>query len=273
MTDDGEVRIATYNFLHGGSARRNGHMAAVLAATKADILLCQEARPVAQLHLEGNDIEPGDSFLWRPIAGRKWGSGILVRGRAAIEISVMGFEGWVVGAEIELLRKTSILNVHCPAGPGGYARTMHRLLDAIEPLAARGDVIIGGDFNVATGYRSADESVKISKAEVQLLDRLTGDFGLIPCWQVANPGKPLAQTLRWTANRAAPYHCDGIFVPRSWQTHLRSCNVLTGEVWDQLSDHNPVVAHIDLRSIAHDQPPTRTTRSGRKDRRSSRARS
>src|SRR5687768_5866466 len=234
------VRIATYNFLHGGSARRNGHLASVLNATSADIVLCQEARPVAQLSLEGNDVRSGDTFLWRPIAGRKWGSGILLRQRAAMEISIPGFEGWVVGAETEIIRKTSIISVHCPAGAGGYARTMHRLLDAIEPLAARGDLVIGGDFNVATGYRTADESVKISKAEVKLLDRLTGDFDLIPCWQAANPGLPLAQTLRWTANRAAPYHCDGIFIPRSWQAHLKSCNIVSGVSWDQLSDHNPV---------------------------------
>ena len=68
------------------------------------------------------------------------------------------------------------------------------------------------------------------------------EFGLLNCWQTANPDQPLCQTLRWTGDRAIPYHCDGIFVPRSWKDRLKSCEVIAGDEWNRLSDHNPVVA-------------------------------
>jgi len=71
---------------------------------------------------------------------------------------------------------------------------------------------------------------------------MAGEFDLIPCWQVMHPRTPLAQTLRWTGNRATPYHCDGIFAPRAWRPRLSRCEVIAGPEWDRLSDHNPVLA-------------------------------
>jgi exonuclease III len=53
-------------------------------------------------------------------------------------------------------------------------------------------------------------------------------------------------TLRWTGNRRAPYHCDGIFVPQSWSDRLKSCVVFSGRRWNRLSDHNPVVADFEM---------------------------
>jgi hypothetical protein len=38
---------------------------------------------------------------------------------------------------------------------------------------------------------------------------------------------------------------DGIFVPRAWLPRLKSCRVVHGSRWSQLSDHNPVVADFD----------------------------
>ena len=73
---------------------------------------------------------------------------------------------------------------------------------------------------------------------------LAGEFGLFNCWQAANPDQPLHQTLRWTGDRKTPYHCDGLFVPKSWKDRLESCVVLSGDDWNQLSDHNPVIANF-----------------------------
>jgi endonuclease/exonuclease/phosphatase family metal-dependent hydrolase len=112
------------------------------------------------------------------------------------------------------------------------------------PLGAVGDVVLGGDFNVAAGYRGTDDVVRMSRGERDLLDRMTNEFGLIACWQSLHPGAPLAQTLRWSANRSAPYHCDGIFVPRKWLRKLETCDVLTDDEWTRLSDHNPVVVKM-----------------------------
>jgi endonuclease/exonuclease/phosphatase family metal-dependent hydrolase len=67
---------------------------------------------------------------------------------------------------------------------------------------------------------------------------------LINCWQHANPDMPLSQTLRWVSKKDVAYHCDGIFVLKEWTDHIVSCEVISGELWDGLSDHNPVMAEI-----------------------------
>lgn len=72
--------------------------------------------------------------------------------------------------------------------------------------------------------------------------RLAEEFGLVNCWQAANPDQPLHQTLRWTNDRTTNYHCDGIFVPHQWKDRLESGVVLSGDEWNTLSDHNPVMS-------------------------------
>jgi endonuclease/exonuclease/phosphatase family metal-dependent hydrolase len=159
------------------------------------------------------------------------------------------FDGWVVGGEVHGSRLVNgrplqIFSIHGPAGQHGYIRTMHAILDVIGRLSPRADLVLGGDFNVVVGYRQPREHLKVSRGERKLLERLSQEFGLVSCWQAANPDRPLAQTLRWSADRVAPYHCDGIFVPSGWLDRLVSCRVVRGSRWNGLSDHNPVVAEF-----------------------------
>jgi endonuclease/exonuclease/phosphatase family metal-dependent hydrolase len=121
---------------------------------------------------------------------------------------------------------------------------MHCILDRLAVLADDADLVLGGDFNIAVGYRRPEDPIRFLNGERAVLDRLKNEFGLVSCWQFANPNRPLAQTLRWTGNPSAPYHCDGIFVPQSWLPHLASCRVVRGPRWTELSDHNPVVAEF-----------------------------
>ena len=236
------LRIATWNLLAGGSRQRNAHWTMVHERLAPDILLTQESKkaPATFRHT---------TKLWNEAVEGRWGSGVFANARIR-PIDVPGFRGWVTGGELSrsrwlTARPLRVFSVHCPPGAHGYVRTMHDILDALAAAARAADLVLGGDFNVAAGYRAASEGVKMSRAEKELLDRITSDLGLIACWQAANPGKPLTQTLRWSGNREAPYHCDGIFVPQGWHARLRSCRVLSGAEWHALSDHNPVVAEFE----------------------------
>jgi hypothetical protein len=237
------LRIVTYNFLGGGSARRSGQWARLLAQLAPDLVLAQECvRPPADLRRDG--------LLWARAGTRRWGTGLWLARGGIQPIAVRGFRGWVVGGELRQAasageRPLRIFSIHCPAGDHGYLKAMGAILDRLAPLAEGADLMIGGDFNVVMGYRGPDERVRMSAGERRLLDRLTGELGLIPCWQAAHPGVPLAQTLRWTGDRRMPYHCDGIFVPRSWRPRLTGCEVVCGRAWRRLSDHNPVLAAFD----------------------------
>jgi endonuclease/exonuclease/phosphatase family metal-dependent hydrolase len=118
-----------------------------------------------------------------------------------------------------------------------------RILDFAGGLAEGRPLVLAGDFNVAVGMREPGQALSITRGEKALLGRLREELGLVPCWQTAHPGEPLARTLRWMHRiDSPPYHCDGIFVPGDWSSALESCEVLEGEEWYALSDHNPVLA-------------------------------
>ena len=243
------LRVVAYNFLSGGSPTRAGHWSRIRTRLAPDVVLAQECR--LPQDSPGEQFRPGpvDTLLWAPVAARRWGSAVLIRALRATPLKIPEFAGWVVGAELASPgwssgRPVRVFSIHCPVGERGYIRTLHRILDRIARLCAGADLILGGDFNVVVGYRQPHERITVTRGEGEILDRLSAEFDLISCWQAANPGRPLAQTLRWSANRRAPYHCDGIFVPAAWRPRLVSCRVVTGSRWRQLSDHNPVVAEL-----------------------------
>jgi endonuclease/exonuclease/phosphatase family metal-dependent hydrolase len=235
------LRIATYNLLAGGSAKRADHWRMVRTHIAPDILLTQEAKTADAQQF------PHRTHLWSEALRGRWGTALIATSLELTPVHVRGFRGWITGGEVQLAgRPLRIFSVHIPAGEHGYVRTVHRMIDRLKTHARAADLVIGGDFNVAVGFRGAGEPVRMSPAERTVLTRLTAELELFPCWQAHHPDKPLAQTLRWTGNRAAPYHCDGIFAPRSWRDRLQSCEVVSGPDWDRLSDHNPVVAEFHI---------------------------
>ena len=228
-------RVATLNMLKGGGRRVLPEQ--VLHDTRADLLLLQEAAGFA-----------GTAALcvWQPVRSRPWGSAIQVaRGRLE-PIALSGFAGWVAGARWDARAADAIgvFSVHVPHGEGGYAGRMHGILDAIERAARRAgvrDVVVGGDFNVCISARH-HSGAPVRSREHALQTRLHEEFGLVNAWDWLHPRRQPAQTLRWSGDASVPYHCDGLFVPRSWAPSLRSCVVLSSQRWRARSDHNPVVA-------------------------------
>jgi hypothetical protein len=247
--NDGIARVVSYNFLSGGSRRRGGHWSRLTRALAPEIVLAQECRPPADCPGEAFRPGPSESLLWQPVTGRRWGSALLCRAGSVTPIPVPGFAGWVVGGEVHPSgwtnrRPLRVFSIHGPPGERGYVRTLHEILDRIAQFSAGADLVLGGDFNVVVGYRRPGEKLRVSRGERGILARLSEEFALVSCWQAAHPDRPLAQTLRWSANPGVPYHCDGIFVPASWLDRLVSCRVVRGSRWSVLSDHNPVVAEF-----------------------------
>jgi exonuclease III len=243
----GSLRVVAYNFLSGGSPARAGHWSRLQSALAADIVLAQECRHPEDAPGERFRPRDGDTLLWTAVTARRWGSAIFLRQRRATPLPIRGFAGWVVGAEVAGpngpdARPLRVFSIHCPVGERGYVRTLHLILDRIARVRAGADLVLGGDFNVVVGQRQPGERIRMSRGEREILERLATEFDLISCWQACHPNRPLAQTLRWSADRIAPYHCDGIFVPAAWRARLSACRVVRGPRWAGLSDHNPVLA-------------------------------
>jgi len=243
------LKITTYNMLFGGKEKT--HWSRVVADHDPDVFLVQETYAPHE-HLSGHG-DLHQHAAWSPVAGQAWGSAVYVKStiRCQITIPVAEFAGWVVGVEVDGLawsgangRRLRIFSVHAPK-IGSYQKAVNSVLNMIHGLTDGADVVIGGDFNLTISQRQATESRKTSKKDSAIQNRLRDEFGLVNCWQSANPSKWLDQTLRWQNAPKTPYHCDGIFVPKAWEGRLQSSGVLSGGEWNDLSDHNPVVAEFD----------------------------
>ena len=250
------VRMVAYNMGRGGS--RNPQMwSRLMRSLEPDLLFFQESPDPAQTWLGLLDENAGvDSWLWTPVPGGKWGTGIWARGGQFKALPVPGdFTGRVVGAVVEGrawpgigVESVLALSIHAPTRKGSsYIKEVGRILDIANGLAGGLPMILAGDFNVVVGMRKPEHTPSVSKGERELLERLRDEFDLIPCWQATHPGEPLARTLRWMWRKdSLPYHCDGLFVPAEWGVALQECTILEDDEWSALSDHNPVVATFDI---------------------------
>ena len=240
------MRIATYNIFRGGSKRV--HWVKMIEDQSVDLLLLQESYSHDE-HLPPQRYpEVRSRLAWETVKKYRWGSAVFSKSGIVKPVAVAGFSGWVVGARIEraswqagLCDSILAFSIHAPVFKGSYSKPVNQILDEIGRIVGRRKVIIGGDFNLTVSNWTGSEK-PVSKQDLAIQKRLADEFGLLNCWQAANPDQPLHQTLRWTGNRTTPYHCDGLFVPKSWRDRLQSCSVMAGEEWNRLSDHNPVVA-------------------------------
>jgi len=236
------MKIATYNILKGGSQRV--HWIKMIEDFGVDLLLVQESY-VHDEHLPSLLYPHArNQSVWTMVEQTGWGSAVFSK-TGSVKLAVPGYSGWVVGAEISEASWQAdpllAFSVHAPKFKDSYSKHVNKILDEIKKVAEGREVVIGGDFNLTVSYWPGSER-PISKQELAIQARLADDFGLLNCWQAANPDQPLHQTLRWTRDRTIPYHCDGLFVPKTWNERLESCVVLSGDEWNRLSDHNPVVA-------------------------------
>ncbi len=251
------MRLVTYNMGQGGS--RNLELRKRLFAEFCpDILFVQESRDPALSWLSAlMDITDAYSerLLWTVVPGGKWGSGLWIRRGRLTPLPVPDdFSGRVVAAVIDGLAWPGIgvtpvvaLSIHAPTRKNSsYLKEVGRILDFANVLAEGRPMILAGDFNVVVGMRDPSQPIGISRGERLLLERLRDEFKLVPCWQTAHPGEPLARTLRWLNHfDSLPYHCDGLFVPAAWANAVSDCSVLESAEWCTLSDHNPVVATLN----------------------------
>lgn len=242
------MKVATYNLHKGGS--RKVHWVRMVEDFGVDLLLAQETHPPYE-HLPPLFYpDAGTRSVWQTVDRNGWGSAVYSHTGFLKPVAVPDFAGWVVGAEISGATWQAVdadpllaFSVHAPSGRGQYHAQVNHLLDEIGKIAGDREVVIGGDFNLTVSHFGGSER-PTCRQHLAIQARLADEFGLVNCWQAANPDRPPPQTLRWAGDRTIPYHCDGIFVPKAWRDRLESCVVVAGDEWDRLSDHYPVVAQF-----------------------------
>ncbi|MFL5732876.1 MAG: endonuclease/exonuclease/phosphatase family protein [Chloroflexia bacterium] len=253
MAINTNVRLVAYNIRQGGS-RDTAVWERALQVLAPDLLFVQESRHPAQSWLAALPGTADERLLWEVVPGGRWGSGLWVREGTLKPLEVPGdFAGRVVAAVVEGrawpgmgVGPVVAMSIHAPTRKGSsYIKEVGRILDYAAEVAEGRPLVLAGDFNVVVGMREPDQRPTVSRGEQRLLDRLRDDLGLLPCWQTAHPGEPLARTLRWMHRiDSPPYHCDGLFIPAAWAQALATCEVLESQEWYALSDHNPVVGSL-----------------------------
>uniref|UniRef100_B8HYW7 Endonuclease/exonuclease/phosphatase domain-containing protein n=1 Tax=Cyanothece sp. (strain PCC 7425 / ATCC 29141) TaxID=395961 RepID=B8HYW7_CYAP4 len=183
------MKIATYNLRCGGKPDKRVHWTQLFEVANPDIFLVQETcQPEQYVSSQFWDVHR-DRVHWARVEANAWGSAVWVRSGMVRKLDVPQFEGSVVGVEVEGFdcppscgRKLRIFSLHAPAP---YRGSVSRILDWIASLPPNVDLIIGGDFNLTVGVRHPGEEQQ--DADLWLLERLRQEFGLISCWQAANP--------------------------------------------------------------------------------------
>jgi endonuclease/exonuclease/phosphatase family metal-dependent hydrolase len=233
------VRIVTWNLRHGAGGAT---WSALQTDLQADIVLLQEATSAPDR----------GGVIWEKVPGGRWGSAVATTLGVTRPLAVPGYEGWVVGAEMDSeIGPLAVFSVHAPTSTATSPRSHYTdevvtILGLIREAVRSGvHLVVGGDFNFTLGERHASEALKTSARDRRALSAIA-DAGLVSCWNAAHPDQPLPQTLRWSRDKApgktTTYHCDGILVPQSWSAWV-TCDIHTEERYS-VSDHNPVSATV-----------------------------
>jgi hypothetical protein len=221
------MKIVTYNFLTGGAGKE--HWSQLSNAFAPDIILAQESYPPQEC---GMADAWTNQIVWHKASNNRWGTAVYVKSGQVTSLPTGTFQGWLTGVEVEGCpgmqgRRLRAFSLHAPPRRitgKNYSATVNDMLTLIGTVRGDTDLVIGGDFNLLSlGRRHESEKREngkrwtTRKQELAILKRVEDEFGLVNCWQKASPAIPLAQTLRWVAKDAVAYHCDGIFVPSTWQ--------------------------------------------------------
>lgn len=227
------MRIVTWNLRHGAGGAT---WPALQTDLQADIFLLQEATSAPDCA----------GAIWEKVPGGRWGSAVVTTLGVTRPLAVPGYEGWVVGAEMDSeIGLLAAFSVHAPTSTATSPRSHYTdevvtILGLIREAVRPGvHLVVGGDFNFTLGERHASEALKTSARDRRALSAIA-DAGLVSCWNAAHPDQPLPQTLRWSRDKApgktTPYHCDGILVPQSWSAWV-TCDIHAEERYS-VSDHN-----------------------------------
>lgn len=144
-----------------------------------DLLLVQESYPHDE-HLPPLLYpDPRRQSLWEMVEQNGWGSAIYSSSGTLKQISVPGFAGWIVGAEIcganwqiSQSDTTLVFSIHAPSRGESYSNQVNKLLVELVRIANGREIIVGGDFNL-TVSNSVESERSVKQRDLAIQAKLT----------------------------------------------------------------------------------------------------
>lgn len=238
------IKIATWNMAYWNyRAFQSEAWKYFLQNLNCDILLFQESFPdYEKLHT--------DRLVWHKIGGtRPWGTGVYSPKFEIKEVLIdTKFIGSITAVEVSLTDKFKLIVISVYGLMEKILNTtyvipnLHRILsdltELIEGRNTKHRLIIGGDFNATL---QIDEQQTGNSHKV-FFDRLQ-EFQLVNCFD--NYYEDFVQTHRH--NRSTkPWQIDYFFISKRLQKNLVNCEVISNEIVNKVSDHNPVVIELSF---------------------------
>lgn len=238
-----ELRVMTWNILHGGGRSRLPRLLMAMLEVGPDIVVVTEARRRFAGQLAGGLADAGLGHALLP--GAPDGvNGVLVVSRFALEpVARPGLPACLehrwAEAEIPEL-DLALVGVHLPeAGRRpAHAEGWRALVRAAQ--ARRGErCVIAGDLNT---WRDGPDRRRRSGAQATNLGRLAS-LGYVDAWSKAPEQAP---GITWTGGRGEAFRLDYVVVSGPLAGSLRGARIAHADRAERLSDHVAVVAELAL---------------------------
>lgn len=225
------VKVITWNL--GYWQHRPFHKDAwnyIREKVKPDLALLQEVKPP---HLY-----EGEHLLFKPAHGG-WGTAIYARGPPLIELGFVGYSGRVATAQLEYSGvKIYAASIHAPIIEQRVFPHLDKIFDEIEELMGTMTFIVGGDLNSA---RLA-EKVWPGYGHGSFFARLEDS----PFFDCMGKFHDKEQQTYFRHDVKRPWQDDHLFVSHNLAEKVVSCEVLNNKITQQVSDHRPIMAEINL---------------------------
>lgn len=184
------------------------------------------------------------TYAWDEIGGKRdWGTGVFTAGFPLRKLDLtLSHPGTSVGVEVvlpnqELVTAISIYGLMIKTHS---ITTLHRVFSDLTLVLEdrKRKIILGGDLNASLQW---DEQQRGRSHEI-LFDRIK-NFGLHDCLSKFQPYPQ--QT--WRKNGVmTPWQLDYLFMSESLVERVKQCDVRREPALKELSDHNPILATLDL---------------------------
>ena len=134
---------------------------------------------------------------------------------------------------------------------GLWAQTPNYVDDVLQSVAASaelirsGPTVVMGDFNSGTNLGGTPA---LTRGHSRIVDAL-GSLGLVSAYHAfhkVDHGHEPHATYRHQFKASQPWHLDFCFVPTAWASHISTVEVISGDNWDERSDHRPVIVDVNV---------------------------